>query len=132
MIEDIKIGMSNIARREVTEHNTAAAFGTGALPVFSTPAMISMMEEAAFLLLKKEPVGLDSVGIELHIQHLRACLPGTQVWAEAVVEKIDRKAISFRVTAYDNKGEIGKGTHTRFIVSPEKFLEKIKATTANN
>ncbi|MBO7562689.1 MAG: thioesterase family protein [Bacteroidales bacterium] len=123
MAEEIKIGMSNIARRMVTDQNTAAAYGTGAMAVFSTPAMISMMEEASFLLLKK--LGYASVGTGVNIKHLRACLPGTEVWAEAVVEDIDRKAVTFSVTAYDSKGEIGKGTHSRFIIDPEKFMYKL-------
>ncbi len=123
MLEDLKVGMSNIARRLVTEQNTAAAYGTGAMGVFSTPAMISMMEEAAFLLLKK--LDLDSVGTGVDIKHLRACLPGTEVWAEAIVESIDRKAVFFSVTAYDKNGEIGKGKHSRFIIDPEKFMEKL-------
>lgn len=123
MAEEIRIGMSNIARRMVTDQNTAAAYGTGAMAVFSTPAMISMMEEASFLLLKK--LGYASVGTGVNIKHLRACLPGTEVWAEAVVEDIDRKAVTFSVTAYDSKGEIGKGTHSRFIIDPEKFMKKL-------
>ena len=123
MLEDLKVGMSNIAKRLVTEQNTAAAYGTGAMGVFSTPAMISMMEEAAFLLLKK--LGLDSVGTGVDIKHLRACLPGTEVWAEAIVESIDRKAVFFSVTAYDKNGEIGKGKHSRFVIDPEKFMEKL-------
>ena len=53
MIEDLKIGMTNTARRVVTDQSTAAAAGTGAMAVFSTPSMISMMEEASFMLLKK-------------------------------------------------------------------------------
>ncbi len=116
--------MTNIARRMVTDQNTAAAYGTGALGVFSTPAMISMMEEAAFLLLKKQ--GLSSVGTGVNIKHLRACLPGTPVWAEAEIESIDRRAVYFKVTAYDAQGEIGKGTHSRFIIDPEKFLQKLQ------
>ena len=124
MIEDLKIGMKNIARRLVTDQNTAAAAGTGAMGVFSTPSMIAMMEEASFLLLKK--LGLASVGTGVNIQHLRACLPGTEVWAEAEVENIDRRAVLFKVTAYDSKGEIGKGTHSRFIIDPEKFMKKLE------
>ena len=123
MIEDLKIGMTNTAHRVVTDQSTAAAAGTGAMAVFSTPSMISMMEKASFMLLKK--LGLDSVGTGVNIQHLRACLPGTEVWAEAEVENIDRRAVFFKVTAYDAKGEIGKGTHSRFIIDPEKFMKKL-------
>lgn len=126
MLENIKIGLTNRAEKLVTEHNTASAAGTGALPVFSTPSMISMMEEAAFLLLKKEPICEDSVGIELNIKHTRGCLPGSKVWAEATITDVDRRAVTFKVVAFDEKGEIGSGTHKRFCVDAEKFLSKLK------
>lgn len=126
MPERIVIGTKNRAERLVTEANTAAAFGTGALGVFSTPAMVSMMEEAAFLLLKNPPLCLESVGTGLDIRHTRACLPGSKVYAEAEVTAVDRKAVTFKVTAYDEKGAIGDGTHTRFIIDPEKFLAKLR------
>ncbi len=126
MLENIKVGMTNKAEKVVNENNTAAAAGTGALPVFSTPSMISMMEEAAFLLLKKEPILEDSVGTGLEIKHTRACLPGTKVWAEATIIEVDRRAVTFSVVAYDEKGEIGRGIHSRFVIDAEKFLNKIK------
>ena len=62
MAEELKIGMSNIARRMVTDQNTAAAYGTGAMAVFSTPAMISMMEEASFLLRGKREEAVVRMG----------------------------------------------------------------------
>ena len=49
---------------------------------------------------------------------------GLEVRAEAEVTAIEGKVITFTVTAYDEAGEIGRGTHKRFIVNSQKFLEK--------
>lgn len=123
MDENIKPGMKHRADMTVTEEDTAKAYNSGALEVFATPGMIALMECASFELLKDK--GADSVGTELNIQHLRACLPGTDVWAIAEVGSINGKWVKFNVAAYDQKGEIGKGTHTRYIIDPNKFMAKL-------
>ena len=65
-----------------------------------------------------------SVGTELNIQHISATPAGLEVRAEAVVTAVDGKVITFEITAWDEAGEIGKGTHKRVIVPTQKFLEK--------
>lgn len=124
MIENIKPGMEYRADLTVTAEDTAKSYSSGALEVFATPGMIALMECAAFQLLKQEDA--DSVGTELNVQHLRACLVGTKVWAVAVVEEINGNWVKFNVAAYDEKGEIGKGTHTRYIIDPVKFMAKLQ------
>lgn len=124
MAENIKPGMEYRADMTVTAEDTAKSYSSGALEVFATPGMIALMECAAFQLLKNE--GADSVGTDLNVQHLRACLVGTQVWAVAVVEDVNGNWVKFNVAAYDEKGEIGKGTHTRYIIDPVKFMAKLQ------
>ena len=106
--------------------DTAAQYGSGLLNVFATPAMIALMESAAHKLSQSIVTeGEDTVGTEVNIKHTRATPIGVDVYAEAeLIEKKERKLI-FKITAYDNKGEIGNGTHVRFIISPEKFMTKI-------
>lgn len=125
MTEDIKIGMSRKSTWVVTSDDTAAAYKTGGLEVFSTPAMVALMEESAFLLLKDNPLCLDSVGIEMNIRHTRACGVGAKVYSVATVEKIDGSRVVFSVMAGDEKGEIGSGTHIRYIIDPERFMKKV-------
>jgi len=110
----------------VTGSDTAAQYGSGLLEVFATPAMIALMEGAAHkLALSIVASGEDTVGTEVNIKHIRATPVGAKVYAEAeLTEREDRKLI-FKVTAYDDKGEIGNGTHTRFIISPERFMQRI-------
>lgn len=125
MIDNILEGMSHKETLTVGEKDTAKSYKSGGLDVFATPGMIALMECAAFSLLKNEPIAVDSVGIEINIQHLRACLPGTQVWAVATVTLVNGNKVGFNITAYDQKGEIGKGTHTRYIIDAEKFMSKL-------
>ena len=68
--------------------------------------------------------GDSSVGTKLNISHVSATPIGLQVWAESEVTAVDGKRIEFKVTAGDEKGLIGEGTHERFIVTNDRFLAK--------
>ncbi len=122
----LKIGEQYRSTMIVKEVDTAISHGSGGLEVFATPAMIALMESAAYLLLKQEPHLLDSVGVKIDANHTRACLVGTEVYAIAQVTNIEEKKISFTITAYDNLGEIGKSEHIRYIINPDKFMSKLR------
>ena len=107
----------------VKDTDTAIAHKSGGLPVYATPGMIALMENAAFMLLKNE--GKDSVGTEMTVKHTRACLVGTEVTAKAIVTSVNGNWVNFDVVATDDKGEIGNGTHVRYIIDPEKFMSKL-------
>ena len=68
--------------------------------------------------------GQGSVGTHLDVSHDSATPIGMQVWAEAEVTAVAGKALTFAVTAYDEAGVIGKGTHNRFIITVDRFLAK--------
>ena len=70
------------------------------------------------------PEGQTSVGIRLEISHTSATPVGLEVRAEAELTAIEGKKLTFRVTAFDEKGEIGSGTHQRVLVQEQKFLDK--------
>ncbi len=107
----------------VSEKDTALAMGSGGLEVFATPAMIALMENAAFTLLKND--GSDSVGTEMNVKHTRACLTGSKVYATAKVTSVNGNWVNFEVAAFDEKGEIGNGVHTRYIIDALKFMAKL-------
>lgn len=105
----------------VTE--TAEFVGSGGLPVYSTPAMIALMEKTAYEFLDSE--GLQSVGTRVEISHLRACKVGTELTATAeLIENEGRKYV-FNVKVNDNSGVIGEGKHDRFVIDPERFMSKL-------
>ena len=123
----MQIGDSYEVRDTVTERNTAASLGSGALAVFGTPYMAAMMENAAFLLMQRElPAGKSSVGIRLDVSHLSPSPVGMEVRAAAEVTDIsgNGKIVEFKVTAYDSAGLIGEGVHRRAVIDVERFLEK--------
>lgn len=110
----------------VTDSSTSAAqIKSGSLPVLATPVMCALMEQAASELCEKYmDSGSTTVGTQLCIEHLAATAQGVKVKAEAVVTEVDGRKISFSVAAYDNAGIIGKGTHTRFVVFKDRFIDK--------
>ena len=121
----IEVGIKGRAETVVVQENTAAAVGSGLVPVFATPYMIALMENAAVNALTpymEENQG--SVGTHLDVSHDAATPIGMKVWAEAEVTAVDGKALTFSVTAYDEAGIIGKGTHNRFIITVDRFLAK--------
>jgi len=110
----------------VEEKDCAASIGSGNLAVFATPAMIALMENSAMKCLA--PIllqGWDSVGTEVNIKHIKATPVGGKIFCKAEIVKSEGKKITFSVSAKDEKGEIGYGTHTRYIINVEKFLSRI-------
>ena len=113
----------------VTDENTAKTVKSGSLPVFATPMMIALMEEAAATLVEEnlednENKEKTSVGILMNISHIAATPIGMKVRAEAEITAIDGRKITFKVTAFDEVEKIGEGAHERFIVKSDKFLTK--------
>ena len=122
---EITIGMKGEAFTEVERADTAAEVGSGSLLVYATPCMVALMEGAACEAIEEAlSEGQTTVGMELNIQHLSATPVGLEVRAEAIVTAVEGKVITFELHAYDEAGEIGKGTHKRCIVSSQKFLDK--------
>jgi len=122
------IGKTAEARTIVTAENTAQAVGSGSLPVFATPMMVALMEQAACACLadSMEP-GQTSVGISVHVEHTSASVIGAEITATATIAAVSKRSIEFRVSARDHTGEIGSGRHIRVIVDEKRFMAKVKA-----
>ena len=122
----LEIGKSATVTTVVCDENTAKAVGSGSLPVFSTPMMIALMEQAACECIADmlEP-GQTSVGTMISAEHLAASPLGAKISATARVEKIDGRKVFFVVNASDEKNEIGKGTHERFVVDSARFMARL-------
>ena len=122
---EITVGMKAEVGTLVEREDTAKEVGSGSLLVYATPCMVALMEGAACEAIE-EALGEDktTVGIELNIQHTSATPVGLEVRAEAEVTAVDGKIITFELRAFDEAGEIGKGTHKRAIVPVQKFLDK--------
>ena len=124
-MKDLKIGIRGEAVTEVDERNTAKTVGSGELDVFATPMMTALMEKAACNAIETY---LDdnetTVGTMLNITHDSATPKGMKVKAFAEVTAVNGREICFDVYAEDEKGRIGGGTHKRFMVYADRFMEK--------
>ena len=125
---EIVVGMKGTVSTLVEREDTALEVGSGSLLVYSTPCMTALMEGAACeAIAAAVPEDKTSVGIELAISHLAATPVGMEVRAEAEVTAVDGSIITFQLTAYDEAGKIGEGTHKRAMVTTQRFLEKTYA-----
>ena len=127
----ITIGMKGRAESVVTPQNTAAAVGSGLVPVFATPYMIALMENAAVNAVQGGlEEGQGTVGTRLDVTHDAATPIGMKVWAEAEVTAVEGKKITLSVRAFDEAGPIGGGTHQRFVITVDRFLAKAQSKKA--
>ena len=123
----LKCGLKGKQERLVTTELTAASYGSGALEVFATPAMIALLEETAWKSVAPHlDPGCSTVGTKVNVSHLAATPLGMHVWCESELVEIDRRRLVFQIAVYDEAGLIGEGTHERFVVENERFLKKVQ------
>ena len=127
----MEIGIRGKLSVKVTDENTAAALGSGTLRVFSTPAMIALMENTAWQSVSPYlSEGESTVGISLDVKHLAATPVGDTVTCESELIEIDRRRLVFSLKVTDSVDVVGEGRHERFIVSNEKFMAKAESKLA--
>jgi len=121
-------GLKFKIEKVVTEKDTAMSFGSGGVKVFATPMMIGLMENAALSAVDLHlPKGYVTVGTRIDVRHLAATPVGMKVYAMAQLTGIDGKRLEFKVEAYDEKEKIGEGSHERYIIDVERFIERTAA-----
>jgi fluoroacetyl-CoA thioesterase len=109
----------------VGHDDTAVAFHSGEVPVLATPRLIALCEEAALDALGHDlPDGQTTVGMRVQLDHLAPTAVGHQVTAEATLEKVEGRRLTFLVSATDDRGLVAAGKVTRVVVDIQKFLEK--------
>ena len=125
-MKPITIGAVGTASAEVTVDNLACTVKSGVLPVFATPMMAALMEEAAVAALAPcLPPKQTTVGGFIAVRHNAPTPVGQTIKATATVTAVSGKKISFTITASDENGTIGEAEHTRFLVDEEAFMKKL-------
>ena len=123
----------NVSERRtllVEREHTARELGSGSVEVLATPMLIALMEAAALDAVQGFLAeGWTTVGIKVDVEHLRATPLGGTVTAEATLTKREDRILVFAVQAWDGKGLVGQGTHTRAIIDTEKFMSRLKSDT---
>jgi predicted thioesterase len=130
----LKPGLKAQVSESVGASNTASFWKSGGLDVYATPAMAALMERAAVTAVQSLlPAGFSTVGTSLDIRHLAASLPGAKIIASAELTAADGRRLEFAVAAWETGPDglpalkIGEGTHGRFIIENEKFLQKARS-----
>jgi predicted thioesterase len=118
-------GLSATADIVVSEEDTAVAQSTGDVPVLSTPRVVRLAEEASVRAIEGTlGEGMTSVGYRVQLDHLAPIAVGGKVRAEATLEMIEGRRLTFRVSVTDGHGLVAAGRITRVIVERARFLEK--------
>ncbi len=125
-MEEIKVGLTFETQKVIAKPDLADAFGSGNLPVFATPCMITQMENTAMRAVAHLlPEGQTTVGTAVNIQHTAATKEGETVIVTAELIEINGRLLTFDLKASCNGKSIGHGTHTRAIIDSKRFMEKL-------
>jgi len=123
----MELGLRGEALRVVSDVDTAIAYGSGSVPVLSTPCLIALCEQAAIAALADRlPAGVTSVGMRVQIDHLQPTPVGQEVSAEAVLKHVEGRRLTFSVAVNDHRGLVAAGKVTRVIVDVERFMDKTR------
>jgi fluoroacetyl-CoA thioesterase len=119
-------GLSATAELVVGENDTALALSTGDVPVLATPRVVSLAEEASIKAIDGSlEKGTTTVGYRVQLDHLAPIAPGGAVQAEATLEAVEGKRLTFRVSVTDTHGGlVAAGRITRVSVERKRFMEK--------
>jgi fluoroacetyl-CoA thioesterase len=122
---NVAVGLKGEVRHVVGDEDTARALGSGEVDVLGTPRLVALLEQATVDALRGVlDESQTSVGMRLQIDHLQPTPVGAEVVAEAHLEKIEGRRISFNVSASDSGGLVAAGKVTRVVVEVDKFLSK--------
>ena len=123
----VETGLHGSAELTVGDDDTAIAMRSGDVAVLATPRLVALAEEATCRAVNGElEDGETTVGMRVQINHLAPTSVGTTVTAEATLEKIEGRRLTFTISVNDDAGLIGAGKVTRAIVDRGEFLDKAR------
>ena len=121
-------GLTASVTLKVEEGDTALAIGSGDVPVLATPRLVTLVEQASVAALGSK-LGPDktSVGYEVQLAHLSPTPVGSEVTAEATLESVEGRRLTFRVAVTDARGLVAAGRITRVVVVRDRFIERAQS-----
>ena len=118
-------GLKGEARLVVGDGDTARALGSGSVDVLGTPRLVALLEESTIDAVEGHlDNGFTTVGMRVQVDHLQPTPVGAEVFAEAYLDKIEGRRITFTVTASDSGGLVAAGKVTRVVVDVNRFMSK--------
>lgn len=123
--------ITGVASAVVTAANTAQALGSGSVPVYATPALTALLEQAAVAALAAHlPPGTTTVGVRIDVQHQAATPVGLAVHAQATLRSQEGRQLTFDIVAHDDVERIAEAVHQRVLVDQERFLARVNSKVA--
>lgn len=121
----LKSGLSAKVTLKVSDQDTAIAHRSGDVEVLASPRLVALCEEACCEAIKEHlSEGQTTVGMRIQFDHLAPSPIGDVVYAEATLQRIEGKRLTFSVSAKDSRGIIAAGILVRALVNREEFLKK--------
>ena len=123
-------GLSASVTLVVEDTDTAIALGSGDVPVLATPRVIALAEQASIEAVADDLApGTTSVGYEVQLAHLAPTAVGSKVTADATLETVEGRRLTFRVSVTDHRGLVAAGRITRVVVVRDRFIERSQSET---
>jgi fluoroacetyl-CoA thioesterase len=124
---ELEPGLTAAVEIVVGDDDTALALGSGDVPVLATPRLVALVERATLeAIAGAVRDGTTTVGHRVQLDHLAPTAVGERVRAEAVLESVEGRRLTFRVSATDERGLVGVGRVTRVLVERKRFLDKAR------
>jgi fluoroacetyl-CoA thioesterase len=126
MKDTLKPDMSHEKIITTTPDMGISHMGPGVPSMYSTPAMIMLMEGTCVEFLTPHmDVGEQTVGFHVNVKHLAPTKIGQKVRGKVTLTEIKGRRLLFTVEAFNEDGtKVGEGTHERAVVSISKFAEQ--------
>jgi fluoroacetyl-CoA thioesterase len=122
---DLRPGLAARVELTVAEADTAAALGSGDVPVLGTPRVLALAEAATVAATAAAlPTGSTTVGTHVELAHLAATPIGRTVVAEAILSDVDGRRLGFTVSVRDGEAVAARGRVERVVVDREAFVKK--------
>jgi fluoroacetyl-CoA thioesterase len=128
--QKVEPGLEGFCERIVSHDLTLSQVNKDWPAVFSTPAMIGMMELACSHAVRQAlPAGSITVGVRVEVDHLKAVPAGATVIAFSKLVETNGRQLIFEVEARSGEELIGRGRifhtiveHSRFVANASKKL----------
>ena len=118
-------GLCAVVSLLVESADTALALRTGDVQVLATPRLVALAEEATVRAVEGQLAeGTTTVGYRVQVDHLAPVPVGDRVKAEAVLESVEGRRLTFRVSLTDDRGLVGAGRITRVVVERDRFMDR--------
>jgi len=122
----LEAGSSATIERTVGDDDTAAAVGSGSLPVLGTPRLLAWCEAATCAVLATAlEEGQTSVGTRVTLEHMVPSAVGVTVQLSASVVHVDGKLVRFSVAARQDGKLVGSAEVTRVVVDADRFMSRV-------